>query len=73
MEDSSFYKHFRDAVINMPEDVDEGDRRVEFLIHHYKLFPKEHEGLIFSITRSFPTVPVYVFLDIGMLGTNIAR
>ena len=58
MAEISFYKNFRDAVLNMSQDVDENDSRLEFLIHHYKLIPKDHEGLIFSITRSFPTVPV---------------
>ena len=71
--ENSFYKSFRDAILDLPDGVDESQRRLEFILHHYGMLPREHEGLIFSLARSFPTVPVYLFLDIGVLGSNIAR
>ena len=76
-----FFKNFRDLIIppeNEPvnvvdNEVNEDDRRKAFMLNQYLMIPGVHKQLIFSLTRSFPTPPIYAFLVIGMLGTNAVR
>ena len=45
-----FFKDFLGAVVNSsPEADDEADRRVEFMMHNYKMIPKRHREIIFSL------------------------
>ena len=67
-----FLKKFRDDIIQPGDDMkEESDRRVYFMIQHYAMIPKHLEELIFSLTRAFPCPPIYAFLVIGVIGTNI--
>jgi len=70
----NFYRDFRDAVINAAPDLEEEcDRRIQYQLEHYKMIPKEHHKLMFRLTRSYPTPPVFAYVVLGTLGTNIAR
>ena len=54
--------------------MDETERRLDFLFYHWKMIPSDHKRLFFNITRSYPTPPIYVFLNnLGILDTNIER
>ena len=69
-----FYSNFINVIAGPAlADEEEFDRRVKFMLHNYNMVPKDHRELIFSLTRSFPTPPIYAYLMIGILGTNIAR
>lgn len=70
----NFFKKFRDDIIQPGDDItEEPDRRVYFMILHYAMIPKHLEELMFSLTRDFPCPPIYAFLVIGVIGTNIER
>ena len=70
----SFYNGFRDSIVySRVEPVDEFEKRMQFIKHNYSMIPKKHQELIFSLTRSRPTPPIYAFLVLGVLGTNISR
>ena len=70
----TLYKEFMDNVVGLNHaGVYESDRRVQFLLRNYDMIPKNHRELILSLTRSYPTLPVYIFLVLGMLGSNISR
>ena len=72
--EQTFYQRFRDKVIDAGEDMkDENERRICFILHHYEMIPKDHEQFIFNLGRSYPAPPIYLFLALGILGTNIAR
>ena len=81
LDETVFFKNFRDFIVppvfgpdNNENNADnDDDRRIEFMSHQYNMIPAKHMPLIFSLTRSFPTPPVYPFLVIGMLGTNCVR
>ena len=76
MSDEKFYSTFRDSVIGsdmIPEDDDTKSHRVNFLIHQLNMVPVGQRGLFWNIMRGYPTSPIYSFLCIGMIGTNIAR
>ena len=72
--ESKFYKEFVDAAIasNLVGE-EESDRRIKFISLNYEMIPKAHRELVFNLTRSYPTPPVYNFLVLGVLGTNISR
>ena len=70
----NFFNKFRDDIIQPGDDMkEESDRRVYFMIQHYAMIPKHLEELMFSLTRAFPCPPIYAFLVIGFIGTNIRR
>ena len=74
--DASFYKSFRDDVLagfGLANDANETTKRVSFQLHQYKMIPPELENMFCNLTRGFPTPPIYAFLGIGSIGTNIAR
>ena len=76
MKDETFFSTFRDLVIgvdNIPEDDDNRSHRVNFLVHQLNMVPVENRTLFWNIMRGFPTSPIYSFLGIGIIGTNIAR
>ena len=69
-----FYKQFVDAAVTSNLDgEEEKDSRIQFMLRNYDMIPIKHREFIFSLTRSYPTPPVYSFLILGILGTNIAR
>ena len=71
---STFYKTFLDAVFNNGNNnLEERDIQVDFHVHCFKMIPKMNEEFIFSLTRSYPSPPIYTWLVLGVLGTNISR
>ena len=71
---NEFFKTFRNAIVGARGQNDEEcDLRIKFILHNLDMLPKSHRELIFSLTRSYPTPPIYAFLMIGILGTNITR
>ena len=72
--DQTFYQRFRDTVIQAAEDMkDENERRICFMLHHYTMIPEKHTQFFFNLARSYPSPPIYLFITIGLLATNITR
>ena len=70
----SFYTSFRDCVINSDIDnMDETDRRVVFQMEMYKMIPKSHHKLLFSVMRSYPTPVIYAFLITSIISWNYSN
>ena len=61
----------RKAVVN--DDDDKASRSVRFLMHQLHMIPETHHPLFWNLLRKYPTAPIWMFLGIGMLATNIAR
>ena len=61
----------RKAVVN--DDDGNASRSVRFLMHQLRMIPKTHHPLFWNLLRKYPTAPIWMFLGIGMLATNIAR
>ena len=72
--DVSFYETFIDRVIGVESD-DESiqSNRVKYYLHQYAMMPEEQKNLLKNMTRSFPTAPLFLFLGLGIVGSNIAR
>ena len=74
--DHAFFTSFRNSILeekanpNVPENSED---RISFQMHQFDMIPLNARKLIENITRSNPTPPIYAFLAIGMIGTNIAR
>ena len=77
---------FCDEVLPGKEDMeavnDEGgnvpvaikkSRRIKFLLHQMEMIPTKNRDFYCNMMRNYPTSPLYLFLGIGMLGTNVAR
>ena len=76
MSDDKFYSTFRDSVIGkeiLAEDELHKSHRVKFLTHQLNLIPADQRDLFWNVMRGFPTSPIFSFLAIGIIGTNIAR
>ena len=58
---------------NIPGDDDNRSHCVNSLVHQLNMVPVENTALFWNILRGFPTLPIYSFLGIGIMGTNIAR
>ena len=72
--DARFYNEFRKTVlIDDGVGLDESDKRVNFILKHYEMIPQKHQELIFSLCRAYPTPPIYVYLILGILGTNVTK
>ena len=48
-------------------------QRIKFMMHQLELLPSLNRDFYCNMMRSYPTSPLYLFLGIGMLGTNVAR
>ena len=71
---SNFYSSFLSSITKTSEETEEeDDRRVYFSLHQWSMIPQDDQRFIYSVIRSYPTPPIYAFLAIGMMGTNIAR
>ena len=67
-----FYNTFRKVVLFANGDgLDENDYRVNFILKYYDMIPRRHHELIFSLCRAHPTPPIYTYLILGILGTNV--
>lgn len=74
--DAEFFTNFRDNVIDVEhEDDDEKKQspRIKFFMHQYMMIPPKTKDIISNLTRAYPTPPIYAFLGLGVIGTNIAR
>lgn len=74
--DVAFYSSFCESVLGPDPDVldlTSKSHRVSFLMHHYNMVPAEDRDLLWNLTRAYPTSPVYAFLALGVIGTNISR
>ena len=74
--DKEFYLKFRKSVLAGVGDdrkEDESSKRVSYLVHQYKMIPADLEELFENFTRGYPTSPIYLFLCLGVMGTNVAR
>ena len=68
------YNDFRDSIIGLSHsDIDGPSKRVTFMLHQFKLIPQRFHKLFCNITGAYPTPPVYAFIGIGTIGTNISR
>ena len=83
MSDEDFFDKFRNSVIG-PEahaenedqnddDLDVPSHEVKFLMHQINMIPKQCQALFWNLMRAYPTTPLWTFLGVGMIGTNIAR
>ena len=43
------------------------------MMHQLELLPSTNRDFYCNMMRSYPTSPLYLFLGIGMFGTNVAR
>ena len=48
-------------------------QRIKFMMHQLEMVPSMNRDFYCNMMRSYPTSPLYLFLGIGMLGTNVAR
>ena len=73
--DKEFYTKFRKAIIGEQAGAEEMKmgERVIFHQRQFEMIPLEHRELFCNISRGHPTPPIYAFLALGMIGTNIAR
>ena len=74
--DDEFYLSFRDNVIGPdtdPDDLTNKSHRVSFLMPHYHMIPSTNKDFFWNMTRAFPTSPLYAYLALGVIGTNISR
>ena len=72
--DKEFYDEFRKSVLGSSFlDNDETSNRISFMLCQFEMIPDRLHKLFSKITRGFLTSPVYAFLGIGTIGTNISR
>ena len=74
--DTVFFSKFRDSVVeregNDGEEKISSDR-LSFFLEQFKMIPEKQKELFSNLCRGLPTPPIYAFLAIGVVGTNIAR
>ena len=72
--EASFFKNFRNSILALDSDtLEECELRVNFQVSSFDMIPRSQHEIIFNLTRSFPTPPVYEWLVLGIAGTNISR
>ena len=64
-----------DAAVEMTDaaNVGEAPHRMKYLLHQLDIIPKGCRRFYKNLMRANPTSPLYLFLIIGVLGTNMAR
>ena len=73
--DDEFYGKFKEAIVE--KEGNAGDEKISqdrlaFHAEQYKMIPSKLKDLFCNIARGLPTPPVYAFLAIGVVGTNIS-
>ena len=71
-----FYLKFQSYVVGNDDALmneNEYCSRVRFMLHQYKMIPTHLEGMFKNLMRSSPTSPIYAFLVLGVIGTNVSR
>ena len=69
-------KEDMEAVIDEGGNVlvsDNKSQRIKFLMHQLEMIPAKNRDFCCNMMRNYPSSPLYLFLGIGMLGTNVAR
>ena len=72
----TFYTDFRNLVLEIESKEEEDcivSPRVSFMLHQYNMIPTDLRNLFSNLSRAFPTPPIWVFVGLGSIGTNIAR
>ena len=87
LSDDVFYPKFRDmilcdrvqpgkkdmeAVNDVPLSITKS-QRIKFLLPQMEMIPTKNREFYCNMMRNYPNSPMYLFLGIGMLGTNVAR
>ena len=73
---NAFFLKFWDCVVgNHDASVNETGHcsRVRFLLYQYNMVPNHLQGIFENMMRSAPTSPVYAFISLGVIDTNISR
>ena len=63
----------QNAADNDEEDNETKSERVSFLVHQVDIVPQKVRNFYCNIMRSYPSSPLFLYLAVGSLGTNIAR
>ena len=69
-------KEEKEGIIEEGDNVPVADKkcqRTKFLMHQVEMIPVKSRDFYCNMMRNYPTSPLYLFLGIGMLGTNVAR
>ena len=72
----TFFSQFRDAVLTSdgPVEVDVNvPARVRFFLHQFNMVPQHLEDMFCNLLSTYPTTPIYAFISLGAIGTNISR
>ena len=62
-----------DLEMKNAADVGQAPHRMKYLLHQLDIIPKGCRKFYKNLMRANPTSPLYLFLIIGVLGTNTAR
>ena len=74
VEDKRFYDDFRQSIIGPSNPDNDGpSKRITFMLHQFKTIPQQHHKLFCNMVRSYPTSPIFAFIGLGTIGTNISR
>ena len=74
--DHLFFTNFRNSILGVHNQQDENNNdsyRVKFHVSQFDMIPADHRDLFTNITRTYPSSPIYLFIGLGVIGTNIAR
>ena len=74
--DSDFFSKFRDLVVEREgNDVEEkiSSDCLSFFLEQFKMILAKHKELFSNLCRGLPTPPIYAFLALEVVGTNIER
>ena len=72
----AFFEQFQNAVLAIDGPVEVNvtvPARVRFLLHQFAMVPLHLEDLFCNLLYSYPTTPIYAFVSLGSIGTNISR
>ena len=71
-----FFLAFQNSVLgaNLPaEENDSNSLRVPFFMYQFSMVPAHLEEMFCNMLRTYPTSPIFAFLGLGFIGTNISR
>ena len=71
-----FFTQFQSSVIQTDEPVQDNadlSTSVQFYLLQFKIVPEHLETLFCNILYSYPTSPIFAFVNLGAIGTNISR
>ena len=71
-----FFSQFKSSVLQTAEPVQDNanfSSSVQFYLSQFKIVPEHLETLFCNIIYSYPTSPIFAFVNLGAIGTNISR